>query len=663
MKSFAQNRYWVVFGLVLVSAALAYGNALRAPLFFDDIPALSQNTPLQIDGEDFDAWRTAAFSFDAGALHRPISMLSFAANYAAFGDFTGHSLKIVNLAIHLLIAVFVYFLTLSLFRAPVFRQRTKGGLQLVALTAAAIWLLQPLHVSTVLYSVQRMAQLSTLFTVLGLWIFIRYRLRWAERGASIGEILAASLWLLLITMIATLSKENGALLPWLLAVIEFCLFRGKWCGVQSCFVLRLGWAALLFPVVLIALIFVFEPGLFTAGYQQRDFTMSERLLTQSRLLWHYLGWLVLPDIRAMGFQHDDIALSRGLFQPITTLFALLAWLLILVAAFVMRRRFPLFIFGLLFFLVAHVMESSVLALEMVYEHRNYLPSIGVCLFLAHLLTSSILWQGRVNVWLPVAGVLSVLLVLLIARSQIWSGQFSLAQANVFNHPTSSRAQYFYATALLARYTQGQETDMDAQESKALMVAIRHQFLTMHQESTEDVLALTMLLYVDSYYFPALDSTMQWLALLEDSLEDRVLQKTDTAAISLMLKCIGSGNCGVQVARAEALVNNLIARNPDNVQLLLSKYEFLVATGALREARMAPLEHASSIDPNHASVQVYRVLERGRAGDIAGMYQVVGEWLAHDPRRWSLPVIMPLFAPLDVETSLLWTSPPKRDAGT
>jgi len=663
VSSTSLGKNWFVLGLIVLCAALAYGNALQSPLFFDDLPSLTQNTPLQIDGGDFDAWRTAAFSSDTGPLHRPITMLTFAANHAVFGTFSPVTLKIINLSIHLLIAVLVYCLSLSIYRAPALRARNVEKINLAALAAAAIWLLHPLHVSTVLYSVQRMAQMSTLFTVLGLCMFMRYRLRWAERGAATGELVAASMWLLLITSSATLSKENGALLPWLLAVVEVCLFQGKWCGVQSRFVLWLGWAAFLLPLLLIALILVFEPGVFTAGYQQRDFTLTERLFTQARLLWHYLSWLCLPDIRAMGFQHDDIGLSSGLLQPLATLVALMAWVLVLFLAFVARRRFPLLIFALLFFLVGHVMESSVLALEMVYEHRNYLPSIGVCLLLAQALSSDNLWRGRVSAWLPVGGVLSLLLVLLIARSQVWSGQLSLARANVVNHPTSSRAQYLYATALMARYKEGRESGMSEEESKSVMVAARHHFLTMYEESGEDVLALAMLLYVDSYYFPGLGETVNWYSRLEDALQDRVLQASDVAALSLLLKCIGSGDCEVQRYRVEALVDRLLIDNPASVQLLLSKYEFLVATGASRELRVLPLERAGEIAPDHASVQVYRVLEKGQLGDIAGMYKVVGEWLRHDPHRWSLPVIIPLFAPLEGENRPLLMSQPAQGRGT
>ena len=132
-------------------------------------------------------------------------------------------------------------------------------------------------------------------------------------------------------------------------------------------------------------IFLATPEAISAGYAGREFSLEERLLTQGRLLWRYLAWILLPNITDMGFQHDDIPISTGLFQPLTTLLSLIAWVVLLALSFVLRRRYPLLLLYVLFFLVGHSMESTILPLEMVYEHRNYLPSMPVCLLLASIL--------------------------------------------------------------------------------------------------------------------------------------------------------------------------------------------------------------------------------------------------------------------------------------
>jgi len=205
--------------LIALAALLVYLPGLSGPLFFDDKPALTANELVKIDGGAFDEWRAAAFSSHSGLLRRPIAMLTFAANHALAGGFSPAALKAANLAIHFASAGLLYAFSLLLLRA-LGLGRTPAVQQLTALTAAGIWLLHPLHVSTVLYTVQRMAQLSTFFVLAGLLLFTRYRRRWAEVGATAGEVLAAALWLLLLTALAALSKENGILLLWLVALAQ-----------------------------------------------------------------------------------------------------------------------------------------------------------------------------------------------------------------------------------------------------------------------------------------------------------------------------------------------------------------------------------------------------------------------------------------------------------
>ncbi len=294
-------------------SGLIYWPGLAGPLFFDDRPALTANELVKIDGSVFDEWRTAALSSNSGTLRRPVSMLSFAANHVVCRRFCSplcqsHQPALFTSASRVLLYYLFQAVIASLRLAPDATTR-----RLLALTAAGIWLLHPLNVSTVLYAVQRMAQLSALFVVAGLLVFMRYRQRWAEAGATVGEVLAAGLWLVLLTVLAVLSKESGALLPWLIVVLEVCIFRGAWAGRPNRALRYAGYLLLLLPIGLVFLLLALTPESLIGGYARREFTLEERLLTQPRLLWRYLGWIVFPNINDMGFQHDDIPLSTGLF--------------------------------------------------------------------------------------------------------------------------------------------------------------------------------------------------------------------------------------------------------------------------------------------------------------------------------------------------------------
>ncbi len=288
-----------------------------------------------------------------------------------------------------------------------------------------------------------MAQLSTLFSLAGLLLFIVRRERWAQYGASTGELISTSLWLMLLYLLAILSKENGIALIWLLTVVEVSLFRGQWGGQKIAWLQRLGWLAFFLPLILVGAILLLAPGYLIGGYVQRDFSLEERLLTQLRLLWRYVSWMALPNISSMGFQHDDIAVSRSLLAPLTTSMAAAGWVVVMLAAFILRHKFPLLGFALAFYLVAHFLESSFWPLEMVYEHRNYLPSVAVFMLLAVVLDRLIEKQQLIRMPLVILLLGVCLSTALFLRVHVWAEPIRLSAVNEKNHPGSSRSQLLH----------------------------------------------------------------------------------------------------------------------------------------------------------------------------------------------------------------------------
>ncbi|MCZ7654258.1 MAG: hypothetical protein M5R42_08160 [Rhodocyclaceae bacterium] len=116
-----------------------------------------------------------------------------------------------------------------------------------------------------------------------------------------------------------------------------------------------------------------------AGYALRDFSAVERMLTEGRVLWFYLGLILFPRLEALGLYHDDIAVSTGLIAPWTTLLALVGLFGLIWLAWRLRLRMPLTAFGLAWFLIGHGLESTFLPLEIAHEHRNYVPLFGILL--------------------------------------------------------------------------------------------------------------------------------------------------------------------------------------------------------------------------------------------------------------------------------------------
>lgn len=429
-------RVWLV---LLVAATLAaYARGLSGGFLFDDVQNIVDNAALQaVDGSMLN-WIIAALSSDAGMLMRPISMLSFAANYYISG-LDPFAFKATNLAIHLTTGLVLFALSRRLIPTLAPARLEPRVVHLLALMAMATWLLHPLHLSSVLYVVQRMNQLATLFALLGLLCYAVGRSRMISGEAGLVTALSG---LTAFGVLATFSKENGALVLPLAFIVEFFCFRFAAPSAAQSRILKIYFTMLLLlPASLFAIYLAINPDWLLGQYTVRDFTLYERILTQPRILAHYVLWILVPLPRLMGIYHDDIPMSVGLLSPASTVMAIVAILLLLVAAWRLRTKAPAFGFAVLWFLVGHAMESTILPLEMVFEHRNYLPNAG--LFLG---SAVCVWSSTRNLpgSLQRIGCATIAIALAsgtAVRANTWSDPYGLAVAMAQNHPQSPRSLY------------------------------------------------------------------------------------------------------------------------------------------------------------------------------------------------------------------------------
>lgn len=373
----------LLLALLCLAAVVAYYPGLSGDYMFDDMSNLLQNPWMQIDSLDADALYSASFSSGAGLFRRPVSMASFAVNRALFG-ISPWSFKVTNLAIHILTGIAIFLLVRLLVGS--YRIQYRPGLPehtvlWLPVIVAGLWLVHPFNLTPVLYIVQRMTSMAALFTVLGLCLYTLGRQRMLTGEGGTGLVLTG---LLAGGGLAVLSKETGVLLPLYMLVIELALFRFRdRQGKPDRFIIGLFAFVILVPLCLFLIALVVRPETLL-NYHSRNFTLTERLLTESRVLIFYLKMIVMPSIDELGLHHDDIALSRGLLDPPTTLYAILALTVLLGAGFALLRRWPLAGLGILWFFAGHALESTIFQLDIAYEHRNYLADLGILLAVCSL---------------------------------------------------------------------------------------------------------------------------------------------------------------------------------------------------------------------------------------------------------------------------------------
>jgi len=316
---------------------------------------------------------------------RVIPQLSFYLNIAASDGVDPFEIKLTNVVIHFINAFMVF-----LFVATVL-QRTRYCEQshLLAAAVALLWLISAVNVSGVLYAVQRMNQLATLFSLAALVLYLRVRAASAGRPGSAARWAALMTGVSLLVVLAYACKENALLIPVFILLIEIFLFPDlpKWLATKTGKA-----AAATVSLALIALLIGVFSGSGLLDYSERTFTLGERVLTQARILWIYIGQLLVPTTGAIGLYQDGIPVSTGLFSPASTVAAVagLAGLAVFAVMNSRHQTLGIIAFGLAFFLAGHGLESSVFPLELYYEHRNYLPSTG--LYLAFVVSAYWLLQ-------------------------------------------------------------------------------------------------------------------------------------------------------------------------------------------------------------------------------------------------------------------------------
>jgi len=464
---------------VLLLTALVYFPSLQGGFLFDDLPNLGEMNKYG-DMHQWESARKFVMNGIAGPTGRPISLLTFVPQADAWLMHNTMPFKIVNLIIHLLCGALLYWVTTLLLKAYGY---TKEKAAWIALLSASFWLLHPLFVSTTAYVIQRMAQMPLLFSLLAMAGY--FKGRWMLNSKPIWGYAIMTLSIGLGTALATFSKENGALLPLLILVIEFCNpnknNKPLWQWRAVCL-----WLPSLAIAAMLMRYIDFSPD----PWPNRNFNQIERLLTEGRVVTDYLVQLFIPRIEGYGFFQDGYQVSKGWLAPSSTLFSILFLLALLVGAFVCRKKYPLIALAILFFFAAHLMESTVIGLELYFEHRNYVAAIFLFLPVAAGLSAL---SKKIEPSIVVLGsilILGMLATLTWQRAVLWSNVDKLQIYWAQNSPNSTRAQGKYAELLMnaGQYQQANQVLLRAIQYRpngALMIQLLQQKIKMNEERPFD----------------------------------------------------------------------------------------------------------------------------------------------------------------------------------
>lgn len=425
----------IILFLACSLTAVAYLPGLNGPFLLDDFHNLE---PLGYSGSISSISEAQNFVFGngSGPTGRPVAMASFLLDDWSWPS-TPFNFKKNNLFLHLACGLLV-FLCLSRLLPHLDRDQSVNSASWVALFAAVIWLVHPINLSTVLYPVQRMAILAGLFSLLALYFYLISR---EPSGKSLLARFALLFLALVAFALAIFSKENAVLLIVFVVFLEIYVFNRKWMPERISSVLRVA-----FPLgLVIGLVF----GLFYFSYDSRVFSGPERLLSQFFALGDYLLKIIFPIVSNFNLVNGDFESlqSLGVFEiGLDGIFAaiFISGLFIFFAICIFKK-FWIPVVGMCWFFIFHLLESTVVPLEIYFEHRNYLPSIGLALLLSWVFIAFI--KSSILALTALSAYIVYLIFVLSILSFTWSNPNLLFLKWEMDEPRSIRAKVTYSSHL------------------------------------------------------------------------------------------------------------------------------------------------------------------------------------------------------------------------
>jgi tetratricopeptide (TPR) repeat protein len=441
-------------GAIVLLGLLSYANALGGRFVFDDVAHIRNNAVIR----DLSNFLPGRF---AGVPNRYLAYLTFALNYR-LGGVAPIGYHLVNVLVHVANALLVYALVRVTFRAPRLRASSLAPSSwAIAFVAAALFATHPLESQAVAYVVQRFTSLATTFYLGAVVLYATWRLGEGARPRGRGLLLGAAA--VVSTVAAMKTKEIAFTLPLAVALWDAAFLEGSW---RPRLVRLAPFLATLPVIPLASLSFLGGGGGLAArlaASTRIDSPLSrlDYATTQLVVVVKYLGLLVWPS--GQNLDHD-VPVARSLLEPRVAASAALLAALAGLAVWLWRRTARpgapgtldasarLVAFGIGWFFLTLLVESSFIPIaDLMYEHRAYLPSVGLLVGIATAVAGLAQWISRADPAraTAIAGVLLAvpLGVTTLARNPVWANDISLWSDAAIKSPGKVRPFANLGTAL------------------------------------------------------------------------------------------------------------------------------------------------------------------------------------------------------------------------
>ncbi|PLX95976.1 MAG: hypothetical protein C0621_02690, partial [Desulfuromonas sp.] len=368
MSSLTPHVFWEIrqrttIVLIIFSSVLVYSSSLYGPFLYDDNVVIVGNPIVR----DFD------IQFFR---NRAVVDFTFAVNWFLGGSDT-FWFHLTNVFFHASSGIVCFFLVKKIISTT-----CKSGYHLsaegkiISSLTALFFIVHPVQSQAVSYIAQRYAVVSALFFMLALLLYFL-----ARESSGIRSFILLS-GFVFCAALAFKSKENSAILPLMVFLVEFAFFGWGWKKFAGACLL------ILLVVTTVTLTYVSGPfSLDSIAIGMRSGTEMSRydyFMTQLGVVFSYFKLLFFPF--ELNVDHDyPVYSSSQLFVSVLYFLFHLSVFATGVYAFargILRKsgHFLIFGFGIFWFYLTISVESSFIPIvDVMNEHRLYLPSVGLFL--------------------------------------------------------------------------------------------------------------------------------------------------------------------------------------------------------------------------------------------------------------------------------------------
>jgi len=435
------RKHFIPLFLLALSVILIYSNSWNGSFQFDDYQITDRPNLHVVELNIKSLKGTLYWTPNQRRIYRPLPCLTLGLNYY-FGRDNPFGYHIVNISIHILCAIAVYVFLQTLFSIPGIRPTFVAKYRYeIAVITTFLFALHPIQTNVATYIIQRMTSMAALFYIVSVTAYISFRLQTLpdREGRSTSKKYMSLSVAIISGICSFLSKENAAILPVTILLLDYLFFYNL-IDEDKRKKLKKIYAISIF--LLMAVIAYAGTGRimgYIHGYGHRNFSVIERLLTEPRIIFFYIYLLIIPNVSLLNLNHDFL-ISKSIINPPTTLFAIAGIILLVIIACIARKKYNLLSFVIVWYLGNLVIESTIIPLELIFEHRTYLP--GVLIFL--LISFGIVYVSK-NVFKNNKAILAASLLLILygngtyLRNIMFSAPISLWQDVVQKSPNLARA--------------------------------------------------------------------------------------------------------------------------------------------------------------------------------------------------------------------------------